>query len=752
MHVNDPLVLEISDELRAALKNRYVRVVHVYVEEYGEPEPGPSVEELDIPQQLRSVLVKAGIKRLYRFQWEAFKKILAGKSIVITAGTGTGKTEAFLLPILKLIHEEKMDDPRAILVYPTKALARDQLKRISKYIGYGYYTAAVYDGDTPRRVREKLSANPPDILITNPDMINLGLVLSPAIRRFIRNAEYLVFDELHVYEGVLGSHVKYIIDRIRRFKGVKQPVLIGSSATIGNSREFAETLFGLEVEVVEGPLRRRGRAIHAMISCGGLSRWTVTAALAAVLARKGYRFLVFTDSQQMAELVARMIRRSYGAEVYVHRAGLPAETRRAVESKLREGSIDGVVATPTLELGIDIGYLDAVVLASPPPSYAKYLQRAGRAGRRGRKGYVFMVLSDDPIDAYYERNPERYYRQEIPPSHLEPLNEEVLKIHLLALLLQQGKVKLSTIPRSWRRIVESLVYERLAAVTGYYVYPNTRLARRFFIKHSSIRGSGPLVAIVERSTNSVIGYRELPQALLDLHPEAVYYSFGRPYASTGIDLDKREAYVKPLPDDITYYTRPLYTVSLEDYAEIFTRTSRRGIPLIYAYVRLSLSVEGFVIKNYWEGERGGSKYWFSSPITYAYDTKATLIKYPENPEWGLMENAEAFHAIEHVLISAARPVCGASLGDMGGFSYPSGDIVIYDAAPGGSGLARLLYERFEKAEEMAYEILRSCDCYDGCPRCIYSPYCGNNNQVLSRRKSYLVLSEVLKKGVHIGAK
>lgn len=744
MIIKDPRLLVINDDLRKKLSSSRAGIIHVYVEKHGDPEPGPYVDEIDLPEKLRNMLKNNGITRLYRFQWEAYNKIVEGKNIVITAGTGTGKTEAFLLPILKTIDESRGEKPVAILVYPTKALSRDQLKRINNYIGYGVFSAAVYDGDTPRRVREKISSNPPDIIITNPDMIHLGLVLSPAIRRFIRNAKYIVFDELHVYEGVLGSHVKYIIERIKRFKRREKPVFIGSSATIGNPREFAETLFGEKVEVVNGPLRRRGEAVHVMVSCGGLSRWTVAAALASVLAEHGFRFLVFTDSQQMAELVARIARKAYGVEIYVHRAGLPVETRRVVETRLREGSISGVVATPTLELGIDIGYLDSVILVSPPPSYAKYLQRAGRAGRRGRKGYVFLILSDDPIDAYYERNPEKYYSQEIPPSYLEPMNEEVLKTHLIALVLQEGRLNIKHIPREWRPVLELLRYERLVFLTGYYIYPNTRYARRYFLENSSIRGSGPQVVIVDKRGNQVIGYRELPQAILDLHPEAVYYSFGKPYASLGIDLDKKEAFVKPLPEDIDYYTRPLYTVDLIDHYPIMERTTSRGIPVVYAHVKLSLLVEGYVIKNYWEREGRGVKQYFDKPITYTYDTKAVLIKYPINYEWDTIENAEALHAIEHTLISAARQVCGASLGDMGGFSYPSGDMVIYDAAPGGSGLARLLYERLEKAEEIAYEIMAKCDCIDGCPRCIYSPYCGNNNQVLSRRKAVYLLGEIIR--------
>ncbi len=740
----DELLLTTSRMLEDYYRGGRVHIVHVYREVAGEPEPGPSIDELDeIPDQVRDALKKRGINRLYRFQWEAIRKILDGKHVVVTAGTGTGKTEAFMIPILSRIITGKPRKPAAILTYPTKALARDQLSRLYEFLGYGAFSAAVYDGDTPRRARQRISSNPPDIIVTNPDMIHVGLVLSPAIRKFIKTAQYMVFDELHVYEGVFGSHVHAVIERVKKYRGGLPPLMIGSSATIGNPKEHAEMLFGVDVEVVEGPRRRRGEAVHVMVSAGNLSRWTIAAGLASILVKQGLKVLVFADSQQMVELISRIARKSYGVELYVHRAGLPMEERRLVEYKLQSGEALGVVATPTLELGIDIGYLDAVVMATIPPSYAKYLQRAGRAGRRGRRGYVFTILADDPIDAYYERNPSRFYNQEIPPTYIEPGNIEVLKIHLLALLLQQGPIRIRELDKHWFRAALELQSMGLAVITGNRVFPNWRRARQYFREYMSIRGSGPHVVIINKASGDPIGYRELPQAVLDLYPEAVYLSFGRIYRVISIDIDRRRALVEPLPDDTTYYTRPLYTVDLLDYKPIDSRVTSRGIPLVYADVELELIVEGYVVRNFWEQENRGVKNWYDTPVRYSYRTKALLLKYPEVEEWGIMENAEAFHAIEHALISAARPVCGAALGEMGGISYPSGDIVIYDGAPGGSGLAKLLFHRFEKAEEIAYEIVSSCDCEDGCPRCIYSPYCGNNNQVLSRKKAKYVLGTII---------
>lgn len=737
----------VLEEIEEALLRRWggaVRFVYVRVEDTPEPEKGPGIDEIDLPESVARRLVEQGITRLYRFQYEAYRSIRAGNHTVIASGTGTGKTEAFLLPILADAAETGgRGNPVAVIMYPTKALARDQAARIKSLLAGTGLSVAVYDGDVPRHIRSRIAKYPPTILVTNPDMVHVGLVLSNNIRRLLRNARYVVLDELHVYEGVFGSHVKAVLERLRIFLR-RTPIFIGSSATIGNPGEHGERLFGEKPVVVEGPRWRRGRAYHVMVSTGPLSRWSVTAGLAAALAEKGLRTLVFTDSQQMAERVALMLRRQYRRLFYVHRAGLSPEERSMVEQRLRRGEAEGVVATPTLELGIDIGSLDAVVMAGPPPSYSKYLQRAGRAGRRGRTGYVFLVLGDDPIDSFYEKHPEKYHSQRIPPVYMEPGNEEVLRIHALALVLQEGRVPGDRLPRpEWLTALRELEKEGLVISDGRFYYASRRRAIGVFKAAASIRGAGPRVTIVDAETGKAIGTRELPAAVLDLHPEAIYLHGGRVYSVARLRLDTMEAVVRPLPIDVSMYTKPLYTTDLVDYEVLMERRSGSGIPLAYAKATISIMVEGYLLYNTYSGDKPLSINMLDEPVFYTYRTRALLLKYPVNTEWDMLGNAEAFHAIEHTLISAARPVCGAALGELGGISYPSGDIVIYDAAPGGSGLARLLYERFEEAERLALEIMTGCDCEDGCPRCIYSPYCGNNNKILSKRKAIYVLKKTL---------
>ena len=718
-----------------------VRVIYEKVEERGEPEEGPDIYSIDLPGPLIRVLEKRGIRKLYKFQFEAYRRILNGENVVIVAGTGTGKTEAFFIPLAKMIlSSTARTNPYAIIAYPTKALARDQVKRFSEYLIYKTLSIGIYDGDTSPHQRKKLASSPPSIIVSNPDMIHIGLVYSPHIRKFTENAEFLVFDELHVYEGVLGSHLHHLIHRIKLFKKSK-PQFIASSATIANPKEFAESIFEEEFSVVQGSLMRKGTAVHILVSASPLSRWTVTSHIVRFLVERGLKSIVFVDSQQLAEVLARTIEKKYNLRIGVHRAGLSQEIRRIVEEQLRHGQIHGVISTPTLELGIDIGSIDAVVMATPAPSYAKYLQRGGRAGRRG-KGYIITVLGDDPIDSYYTNHPEKFFSQELVPSAIEPLNEEVLKTHLIAFLLQTGRVRISDIPGEWRHIIDDLVLEHLVKRHGPYIVVNYSKARKFFAEKSSIRSQGPLIEVINEETGEVVATRELPVAVLELYPGAIYFYHKTPYKVVKLDLDSKQAVIRKIGEDIEMYTKPLYTVDIADYEVLSERTTNLGLRATYSKVLLELVVDRYIMRDVYSGEVI-TTIELTTPVIYRYVTRATVFKLPEYEELGFWGCIEAFHAIEHAVISTGRITVGAGLTDLGGISYPSGDIVVHDAIIGGSGLSKLLYERLESTLRTAYEILNECKCEDGCPRCVYSPYCGNNNRMISRRKAVYVLRDIL---------
>lgn len=721
--------VEVVEAVKAYFSGTPVRVVYVRREEVGEPPLGPSVEEAGLDPRVASALRSMGIERLYAYQYEAYKLIAGGRDVVITSGTATGKTEAFIVPVLDRVLRDRC---RALVMYPTKALAKDQRLRLTRICFSVGATSAIYDGDTPEHERRAIAENPPSVLITNPDMLHYGLAYSARFRRLVQDVGVVVMDEAHVYEGAFGSHVRMVLERLKRTVR-RRLQFIASGATIGNPSELGRLLFDREVEVVVGLPRRRGLAYHVMLSTGGLSRWAVASRLIAFLARVGLKVLGFTDSQQMAELLARMARRE-GANVAVHRAGLPRSERVKVEEALRSGSLDGVVATPTLELGIDIGSLDAVVMAAPPPSYVKYLQRAGRAGRRGVPGYVFMVLGDDPIDAYYEARPEEYFSQELTPVVFDPDNEEVLKLHVLAYAIQVGRLRRRDLPPSWLKAAVKLEAQGLLALRGPAYYP-TREAWSL-VRERGLRGVGPEVQVV--CGDRVIGSRELPMALHDLHPEAVYLHGGEVYEVESLDLEALKASVRRV-GDLPYYTRPLYEVDVVDLS-FEERRVVDGVEVAYGEGTVTKTVVGYAkyLVQYAEDRaRPEAVKYLDEPISWSYRTKLMEARYAE------CADPEAIHALEHAIIHAARPIVGAGLTDLGGVSYPSGHVVVYDSTVGGSGLSKLLFNRLERAHRVALEIMKGCTCHDGCPRCVYDPFCGNNNRLLSRRKAIALLEEAL---------
>jgi DEAD/DEAH box helicase domain-containing protein len=740
-HIAEDVVKGIATRLGA-------RVAFRYVESPVAPPLGPEPCDVGLPEPLCRVLRAVGVRRLYKHQVEVLDTFRRGENVVIVSGTGTGKTEAFLIPILEslILSGPATPRPYALVVYPTKALARDQMVRIKMIAEGGLgFKVGVLDGDTPARRRREIYLDPPHILVTNPDMMHYGMAFSESFREIVSRVRVVVLDEMHVYSGVFGTHVAWVMYRLRRLSGGRRLRFMGAGATIGNPGELGAHLFGGKVRVVEGPRRRKGAAVHLFVDQGRASRWTLAASIIAGLAREGFKVLGFVDSHQMAELVARIARKTMGVNVGVHRAGLEASYRRSVEDAFREGELPAVVATPTLELGIDIGDIDAVVMARLPRSYSSYLQRAGRAGRRDTVGLVVTILGEDPIESYFLSRPTEYFSQEVDPAYVEPSNIEVAKLHASALALQEGVVDPSGLPEPLADAFEALVSEGVVRrVKGRGFYPNWKLARSY-VESRSLRSSGPLVRIfdVSKRPGKSIGYRELPQALYDLYPGAIYYHGGRAMVALRLDLEGLRAEVRPVGGEVGFYTKPLYTVDVNEVEAIRSRRMY-GVKLVYANVKLSVRVEGYVVREEYSGAVL-SEVTYESPLQWSYWTKGVLARFPDPGFESLTDAISAYHALEHTLISAARPVVGASDTDLGGISYPSGHIVIYDAVPGGHGASRLVFERMERVVDLAQSILSGCTCEDGCPRCVYSPYCGSGNRFLSRRGALRVV-ETLKSG------
>lgn len=720
-------------DVSKALASFSAKIVHVHTETSMDPDLGPPVTSLGISQKLKDALIQEGIERLYKFQAEAVERIIKGENLMIVSGTGTGKTEAFLIPAIeRALHKEKI-----VLVYPAKALARDQTKRIRKIADKCNVKVGIFDGDTTERERRELSENPPDLLVTNPDMIHRGLPLSDRFSSLIRDSSMFIFDEVHIYEGVMGAHLRWISERLA-FE--RKPQIVASSATVGGTEFLFRELFGLDSgSLLRGTLRRKGIAIHTLIDSNGSSRWVLSAFLGAYLARKGLKSIIFTDSQQMAELTAKITER-FHVKFEVHRAGTDKKYRVHVEEMLREGKIDGVVATPTLELGIDIGSIDCVIMSTDPPSFTKYVQRAGRAGRRNKVAFIFTILGDSPIESYYLRNPNEFFQRELLPIPFDPANLEVAKVHLLGLLLERKVLSEESLPDIWKKVIQELEREGYLKRNNGFIFP-THLTKSKFLE-SSLRSSGRIVEAFEGKRK--VGERELPVALYEFYPGGYYLASKRSYRVKTLDLDKMRAELEE--SEITdFYTKPIYTVDVKEFKETFGKKVL-NMDVKYGEMEIQEIVTGYSIYSISGSNRNKPKteVFYDEPISFSYKTKGVYIKHPIM-EWmnSVEDSIKAFHATEHVLIESARVVAGASQTDLSGVSYPSGDVAIYDSTIGGNGISALLYDRLESAYEISKEITGNCTCEDGCPKCVYSPYCGNNNRMLSRKLSYKLIKGLL---------
>jgi len=718
------------------------------------PEDGPRVAEV-VDGKYGLWIESNFFRRFFKFQSTAVSEILKGKNVVLVAPTGSGKTEAFAIPafikareyaVKTDLHDIRGQKTFALFVYPTKALARDQKPRLERLAEGLGVTVAVFDGDTKRGERERLCDNPPDVLITNFDIIHVHLALNSRYSRLFKTAKMIVVDEVHNYIGSFGSHIHYIIKRLERFTGPLQ--IVASSATVYNPREFCEKLFDRRFEVVEETEGRHGDT-HFIIAYPSIVSGRVyrTQALKE-MTQNHYKVLAFSNGHIDAELLLRYARKErINAEI--HRAGLLREFREDVERKFKEGKIDAIIATPTLELGIDIGHVDAII--SDLVNVTRLTQRAGRAGRRGQESIILLVLrEDDPISGYYRNHPDDYYA-DVAACYVDPSNPIVREQQILSAICDRPIVYGEELYDE--EAIEKLAKEGKAEVVGRRVYP-TKKARKSTIE-SNIRGSGRTIEIFCEGKS--IGFREAAVGISELHPNAVYMHGGDNYLSRELKCvgGKWVAYVEKLPRDHPYFTKSLGTV-IPTVTGVNETRQAYGLKISFCNLTINKIVYGYIQNKI--GEEGkGEQSMLESPIEYEYETKGFVFRAPtpsrifDEKTWDrhLLEEevlAGSFHATEHVMIEGSNMITGGGAADMGGVSMgTTGMIFVYDGTEGGNGASKLLYDRLEEAFKRGKKILEECPCQNesGCPRCTYSYQCGNNNKVLHKLGALEVFEKVL---------
>lgn len=698
------------------------------------------------PEPLRAALAAQGIEQLYSHQAEAIAAARRGENVVVVSGTASGKTLCYNLPVLEDLLE--FPQARALYLFPTKALAQDQLKALRRLTDVDpelarSASAGVYDGDTPRTTRRKLR-DEARILLSNPDMLHSGILpYHTRWARFWANLRTVVIDEVHSYRGIFGSNVADVIRRLRRICDHygSDPRFILCSATIANPQEHAERLIGEPVTLVDDDGAPRGEKHFVFWNPPALDEATMERSSANVeaerllvsLVREGVQTIAFGRARIVAELLYRYAQETLRRDgprlaqaLRAYRGGyLPAE-RREIEKQLFEGKLLGVTSTNALELGIDIGGLDAVITVGFPGTIASVWQQAGRAGRGQEPSVVFFVAYNEPTDQFIMRHPEFITEQEPEQAIADPENVYILQKHLccaaaeLPLREEDSRYFGDRMPL----IAAALVDEQLLKPLG----PAWYWARPEQPAHdTSLRTqSDNTVTIIEEKDGEreVIAQVDRISAPELVYDEAVYLHGAETYVVEKLDLDQNLAFVRK--EDVDYYTQAI----LESLIHIEgTEESRPwGVAtLSFGAVTVSWATVAFKkIKFYstdslgWGAVDLPSQHletmglWLAPSTSVLKDLRSRGL----NPVEGLVgiRNA-AVHMLPFMAMCDKMDIGG--MVDSSNLGQPA--LFLYDRYQGGLGFAEHGYHEITELLRRCHTLIQECGCQEGCPSCVGLP-------------------------------
>ncbi|MBI3978933.1 MAG: DEAD/DEAH box helicase [Chloroflexi bacterium] len=754
------------DEVRASGDYRG-QIVHVE----RIPARQPIYADLDrpLPQPLQDALAARGIVRLYAHQTRAVEAVRAGRNVVVATPTASGKSLCYHLPVLEAVLTAPR--ARALYLFPTKALAQDQIRSLRELIGTRIKAAvATFDGDTPPQDRSRIKRHA-QIVLSNPDMLHLGILPHHGTwQAFFQQLRYVVVDEAHVYRGVFGSHVANVLRRLRRICASygASPTFICCSATIANAAEHVERLTGLPADLVDedgSPCGSRDFVFWnpPVIDQAGMVRRspnTEATALLTALVTRGVRTLTFTRTRRLAELIHLYARETLaeaapGAadRISPYRAGYLPEDRRQIERDLFDGRLLGVTATTALELGVDVGGLDATVLTGFPGTIASTWQQAGRSGRSRGHALSVLIGLDGPLDQYLMRHPAAFFDRSPEHALTDPGNPHVLKQHLLCAAYEQP------LQDDDDRLFGPAFGPCAVAVEAAGQIKRRR--DRWFLTAEveypaagvSIRSASPdRYQLLDRSRgNRVLETVEAATAFFEIHPGAVYLHQGESYLVEELDIPGRTALARPFEG--AYYTQVRDTTDVEI---ISTRGSRPAGSTVASLgdVRVTTQVLSYRKKRQFTDEVVEEKPLDLPPLSF--ETVAVWFDVDEALGRRLRQQGLDFHgglhAVEHACIGLLPLFAMCDRHDVGGLSTPihrdtgRPAVFVYDGHPGGVGIAEKGFELLEVLWQRTLEVVSECGCEEGCPSCIQSPKCGNNNDPLDKMAAQAILAALLKAG------
>ena len=733
-----------------------------------QPRDWPAWVDADV----RTALQGRGISVPWSHQVQAADLAHAGRDVVISTGTASGKSLAFQLPILAALSA----DPRARALYlsPTKALGHDQLRSAHAL------TAAVpaladagpasYDGDTPAEVR-RFARERSRWLFSNPDMIHLSMLRNHTRWAvFLRGLRYIVVDECHYYRGIFGSNVAMVLRRLLRLcehyapAGSAGPTVIFASATTAAPSSNATELIGRPVvEVTEDGSPHGARTIalwepelrEDLSGENGApvrrSAGAEAARMLADLVAEGARTLTFVRSRRGAELTALGARARLAEiapelvdTVASYRAGYLAEDRRALERALTDGELRGLATTNALELGIDIAGLDAVLLAGFPGTVASFWQQAGRSGRRGQGALVVLIARDDPLDTYLVHHPDALLGKPVEQVVIDPANPYVVGPQLLCAATEMPLHQSEIADWKSEAVATELVSDGLLRRRGDRYFPAPGLDPHHGV---DIRGtSGGQVAILEADTGRMLGSTEAGQAPSAVHPGAVYLHQGESYVVDSLDLDGGIAFVHAEDPGYSTFAREITDITVTGQGE---RVSYGAVTLGVVPVSVTHQVVGYLRRR-----MSGEVIDFIELDMPPQTLSTVAAMYTITPEalqhsgieWSRVPGS--LHAAEHAAIGLLPLVASCDRGDIGGVSTAIGEaglptVFVYDGHPGGAGFAERGYRLTGIWLGATAEAIEACECPEGCPSCVQSPKCGNGNDPLDKDGAIRVLRLVL---------
>ena len=527
----------------------------------------------DLHPQIHAALESRGISRLYSHQAESYRAARANEDFVVVTPTASGKTLCYNLAVLQSIIESP--ESRALYLFPTKALSQDQQSELNDSVMAGKLPVKIvtYDGDTPVSLRVS-ARDKGQIVISNPDMLHAGVLPNhPKWIKFLRNLRYVVIDEVHSYRGIFGSHMTNLVRRIKRIAAFygSDPTFICCSATIGNPGELAACIVEKKMKLIDrngAPSGEKHLVLYnppLVDRVQGIRRGVVNESqkLALRFLRAGVKTIVFSRSRVRTELIASYINRSL-ANVYnenerirveAYRGGYLPSERRAIERGLRDGSIDGVVSTNALELGIDIGGLDAAILGGYPGSVASAWQQAGRAGRRSSVSLAVIIASAAPIDQYIVKHPEYFLGKSPENGFVDADNMYILTDHLKCAVFELPFRDAGGFPKESEAILQYLEEGGVVRRTGDAYYWADRSYPAEAISLRSATSDNVVIVDTGRGRNEVIGEMDRPSAKEMIFDNAIYIHRGAQYVVTKLDLENRRCYVEET--DADYFTDAL---------------------------------------------------------------------------------------------------------------------------------------------------------------------------------------------------